>query len=113
VTCADGLLLLSKEEKERYYRERLIDKLGKRHGVDITVTECKVMRVSRQATPIQIMIDKKNWSIWTISCSWVPLHQNNARCTSEIKSRISMNKAVFKKNANLFTNKLDINLRKN
>jgi len=57
VTCGDSLLLLSKEEKERYYRARLIDELGRRHGVDITVTECKIMRVSRQATPVQIMMD--------------------------------------------------------
>jgi hypothetical protein len=37
---------------------------------------------------------------------------NDARCTREIKSRISMAKAAFNKKKNLFTSKLDLNLRK-
>jgi hypothetical protein len=37
----------------------------------------------------------------------------NARCTCEIKHRTCMPKAVLKKNATVFTNKLNINLRRN
>jgi hypothetical protein len=37
---------------------------------------------------------------------------SDARCTREIKSRIAMVKATFKKNKSLFTCKLDLNLRK-
>jgi hypothetical protein len=37
---------------------------------------------------------------------------NDARCTHEIKSRIAMAKAAFNKKKNLFTSKLDFNLRK-
>jgi hypothetical protein len=37
---------------------------------------------------------------------------NDARCTCEIKSRITMAKAAFNKKKNLFTSKLDLNLRK-
>jgi len=37
---------------------------------------------------------------------------NDARCRREIKSRISMAKVAFNKNNNLFTIKLDLNLRK-
>ena len=37
---------------------------------------------------------------------------NDGRCTCEIKSRISMAKAAFKKKKTLFTSKLDLNLRK-
>jgi hypothetical protein len=38
---------------------------------------------------------------------------NDARCTREIKSTIAMAKAAFKKKKeNLFTRKLDLNLRK-
>ena len=33
-------------------------------------------------------------------------------CTCEIKSRIAMAKAAFNKKKNLFTSKLDLNLRK-
>jgi hypothetical protein len=37
---------------------------------------------------------------------------NDARCTREIKSRIAMAKAAFNKKKNLFTRRLDLNLRK-
>jgi hypothetical protein len=37
---------------------------------------------------------------------------NDVRCTREIKSRIAMAKAGFNKKKNLFTSKLDLNLRK-
>jgi hypothetical protein len=36
----------------------------------------------------------------------------DGRCTCEIKSRIAMAKAEFNKEKNLFTSKLDLNLRK-
>jgi len=36
----------------------------------------------------------------------------DGRCTCEIKSRIAMVKAAFNKKKNLFTSKLDLNLRK-
>jgi hypothetical protein len=36
----------------------------------------------------------------------------DARCTSEIKSSISMAKAAFNKQKTLYTSKLDSNLRK-
>jgi hypothetical protein len=58
VTYADGLVLLSKEKKEWYYMARQ-DELGRRHRMNKTVTESKLMRISRQATPVQIMIDQK------------------------------------------------------
>ena len=37
---------------------------------------------------------------------------NDGRCTCYIKSRIAMAKAAFSKKKTLFTNKLDLNLRK-
>jgi hypothetical protein len=37
---------------------------------------------------------------------------NDVRCTREIKPRIAMAKAAFNKKKNLFTSKLDLNLRK-
>jgi hypothetical protein len=37
---------------------------------------------------------------------------NDSCCIREIKSRISMAKAAFNKKKNLFTNKLNLNLRK-
>jgi hypothetical protein len=40
------------------------------------------------------------------------LFTDDGRCTCEIKSRIAMAKAAFNKKKNLFTIKLDLNLRK-
>jgi hypothetical protein len=40
--------------------------------------------------------------------SWI---RNAVRCTCEIKSRISMEKAAFSKNKNPFTSKLKLNAR--
>jgi len=37
---------------------------------------------------------------------------NGARCRRETKSRIVMGKAAFDKRENVFTGKLDLNLRK-
>ena len=37
---------------------------------------------------------------------------DDGRCTCEIKSRIAMAKAALNKKKNLFTSKLDLNLRK-
>ena len=37
---------------------------------------------------------------------------DDGRCTCEIKSRFAMAKAAFNKKKNLFTSKLDLNLRK-
>jgi hypothetical protein len=37
---------------------------------------------------------------------------SDARCTREIKSRIAMTKAAFNKKKNIFTSKLELNLRK-
>jgi hypothetical protein len=37
---------------------------------------------------------------------------NDARCTCEMKSRITMAKATFNTKKTLFTSKLDLNLRK-
>jgi hypothetical protein len=39
--------------------DRLIE-TGRRYGMEINVEGTKVMRISRQPCPIQIMIDKKN-----------------------------------------------------
>jgi hypothetical protein len=37
---------------------------------------------------------------------------DDGRCTCKIKSRIAMAKAAFNKKKNLFTNRLDLDLRK-
>jgi len=71
-----------------------------------------VMRNPRQPSPIQITVGKKqqqNVEYFNYDFSIIAY---DARCTRKIKSRTVMKKAAFDKKKNLFTRKLDINLRK-
>jgi hypothetical protein len=64
------------------------------------------MRISRQPSPIQIMIDQnqqKNVEYFKYMGSVIT---NDARRTIAIKSRIAMTKAALKKKKTLFTSKL-------
>jgi len=72
----------------------------------------KVVRISRQPSPITITIDQKQ--LENVKCFKYlgSLLTEDGRCTCEIKSRIAMAKAAFNKKKNIFTRKLDLNLRK-
>ena len=73
----------------------------------------KVMRISIQPSPVTIKIDQKQ--LENVECFKYlgSMLTDDGRCTCEIKSRIAMAKAAFnKKKKNLFTTKLDLNLRK-
>ena len=59
VKYADDLVLLAKEET---VLQRMIDKLieiGRCYGMEMNVEKTKVMRISRQPSPVTIMIDQK------------------------------------------------------
>jgi hypothetical protein len=88
-----------------------LSEIGRRYGMEMNVEKNKVMRISRQPAPMKIIIDQKqleNVQYFNYLGSMI----NYARCTREIKSRIAMAKAAFNKKKNLFTSKLDLNLRK-
>ena len=72
----------------------------------------KVMRISRQPSPVTITVDQKQ--LENVKCFKYldSMLTEDGRCTCEIKSRIAMAKAAFNKKKNLFTSKLDLNLRK-
>jgi hypothetical protein len=72
----------------------------------------KVMRISRQPSPMKIMIDQKQLENVEYFNYLGSMITNDTRCTREFKSRIAMAKAAFNKKKNLFTSKLDLNLRK-
>jgi len=80
--------------------------------MEMNVEETKVMRISRQPSPVTIMIDQKQ--LENVECfKYLGSRlSNDGRCTREIKSRIAMAKAAFNKKKNLFTRTLDLNLRK-
>jgi hypothetical protein len=58
------------------------------------------------------MIDQKQSENVEYSNYLGSMITNDARCTREIKSSIAMAKVAFNKKKNLFTSKLDLNLRK-
>jgi hypothetical protein len=76
------------------------------------VEKIKVMRISRQPSPIQIMMDKKQPENVEYSNCLSGMVTNDARCTREITPRIAMAKAAFNKKKALFTSNLDLNLWK-
>jgi hypothetical protein len=79
--------------------------------MEINVEKTKVMRISKQPSPIKTVIDQKQLENVDY-CNYLgSTITNDARCTREIKSRIAMAKAAFNKKT-LFTSKMDFNLRK-
>ena len=75
--------------------------------MEMNVEKTKVMRISRQTSPVKIMIEQKQLeNVESFKCLGSML-TNDGRCTCEIKSRIAMAKAAFSKKKTLFTSKLD------
>ncbi|PNF39295.1 hypothetical protein B7P43_G16696, partial [Cryptotermes secundus] len=112
VKYADDLVLMAKEETVLQGTiDRLIE-IGRCYGMEMNVEKTKVMKISRQPTPVTIKIDQKQ--LENVKCFKYlgSLLTDDGRCTCEIKSRIAMAKAAFSKKKNLFTSKLDLNLRK-
>ena len=108
---ADDLALMAKEET---VLQGMIDKLietGICYGMEMNVGGKKIMRISRQPSPVTIMIDQKQ--LENVECFKYlgSMLTNDGRCTCEIKSRIAMAKAAFSKKKTLFASKVDLNLR--
>ena len=80
--------------------------------MEMNVEKTKVIRISRQPSPVTIMIDQKQ--LEDVECFKYlgSILTNDGRCTCEIKSRIAMAKASFNEKKTLFTSKLNLNLRK-
>ena len=89
----------------------MIDKLieiGRCDVMEMNVEKTKVMRISRQPSPVTIMIDQKQLENAECFKYLGSMLTNDGRCTYEIKSRIPMAKAAFNKKKTLFTSKLDL-----
>jgi hypothetical protein len=111
VKYADDLVLMAKEET---VLQGMIDKLiesGRCYSMEMNAEKTKVMRISRQPSPVTITIDQKQ--LGNVECFKYlgRMLTNDGRCMCEIKSRIAMAKAAFDKKT-LFASKLDLNLRK-
>ena len=81
VKYADDLVLMAKEET---VLQGMIDKLietGRYYGMEINVEKTKVMRISRQPSPITIMIDQKQLENVKLNpgLPWQKLHLTRRR----------------------------------
>jgi hypothetical protein len=65
---------------------------GRRYGMEMNVEKTKVIRISRQQSPMKIMIHRKQSENVEYFNYLGSMMTNNERCTREIKSRISMAK---------------------
>jgi len=50
--------------------DKLIE-IGICYGMEINVEKAKVMRISREPSPLTIMINQNNWKMWHILNIWV------------------------------------------
>jgi hypothetical protein len=107
--AVDLLIMASEQTVLRGIICRLIE-AGICYGIEIKMENTKVMRISRQSSPIHIIEQKlfKNAECFNYLGSMVT---NNARHEREIKSRIAIAKAVLNKKNVPFTVKLDLILR--
>jgi len=80
--------------------------------MEMNVEKTKVMRISRQPFPANIMTDQKQLQNVESFKYLGSILTNDGRCTCEIKRRIAMAKAAFNKKRTLFTSTLDLELRK-
>jgi hypothetical protein len=83
VKYADDLVLLGKEE------------IGRCYGIDTNAEKTNVMRISRQPSPIRIIVGQKQpENVEYVSYLGSKI-TNDARCTCKMKSRIVIAKAAF------------------
>jgi len=71
VKYADDIVLMAKEESVlQGMIDRLIE-IGSCYGMEMNVEKTKAMRISRQPSPVTIMIDQNNWKMWKVLNIWV------------------------------------------
>jgi hypothetical protein len=85
--------------------------IGRCCGMEMNMDETKVIRMSRQPSPIHIMISETQLENVEYFRYLGNMVRNYVSCTREIKSRISHGKAAFNKKQAVFTSKLDFNFR--
>jgi hypothetical protein len=101
------VVLASEETVQRSVMDRLIE-TGRCCRMEMHVEKMKVMRGAGEPSLIQIMVDQKQLENVDYFKCFGSMVTTDAKCTSEIKSRIDMAKAGFnnKKTGLKFENKL-------
>jgi len=94
---ADELVLLDKEEAVLQGMSERLTETGRCYGMEMNVEKNKVMKISRQPSPIQIMIEEKHPENVEYFRFLGSMMANDTRYTPEIKCRIVMAKTAVKK----------------
>jgi hypothetical protein len=71
VKYAAELVLMTKEEAVLQGMIYKLIEIGRCYGMEMNVEKTKVMRISRQPSPVTIMIDQNNWRMWNVLNIWV------------------------------------------
>jgi hypothetical protein len=112
VQYADELVLLAKEETVLNGAIDNLNDIGICYGMEIYMEINEVIRISRKPSPVQIITDQKQLANVDHFEYLGSMITNDARCTRKIEIQDCHVKAAFNKKQTLFTNKLDLNLRK-
>jgi len=101
-------LIKASEETVLHSIIDILIEVGMCYGIEINVEKPKIMRISRQSSPVHIIKQKifENDECFNYLGN---MRTNDARCTREIKVRIAMSKAALIKKSVPFTFKLDLN----
>jgi len=67
VKYTDDLVLLAKEESVLQDMSERLSETGRCYGMEMNVEKHKVMRISRQPTPLQIMTVNNSQIMWNVS----------------------------------------------
>jgi hypothetical protein len=114
VNYSDGLMVLAMEETVLQCTIDKLIEIGRWYGMEMNMEKrkTKMMRISRQQSPLQSTIDHKqlhNVEYCNYVCSRIT---NDATCTREIKSRIAMAKHHSTRRRFFSARNLGLNLRK-
>jgi len=71
VKYADELLLMAKEETVLQGMINKLTETGSCYGLEMNVEKTKVVRISRQPSPVTIMIHQNKWRMWNVLNIWV------------------------------------------
>ena len=68
---ADDLVLMAKEETVLQGMINKLTETGSCYGLEMNVEKTKVVRISRQPSPVTIMIHQNKWRMWNVLNIWV------------------------------------------
>jgi hypothetical protein len=75
----------------------------------VNVEKTKVMRISTQPSPVEILTEQKQLENLEYFNYLGSMTTNDAICTREIEFRVVMARAAFSRKKTLLTNKFDLN----